>query len=38
VLDPLKPERGDHLALAILCLFLSLASILASVFDGLRFI
>ena len=38
VLDPLKPERGDHLAIAIVCIFLSFASILASVLTGLRFI
>ena len=35
-LDPLKPERGDHLIAAILCLLASLASILASVADGLK--
>jgi rhomboid protease GluP len=36
ILDPLKPERGDHLAIAIGCLLLSLLSIVASVFDGLN--
>ena len=35
LLDPLKPERGDHLAMAIGCLVLSLLSIVVSVFDGL---
>jgi rhomboid protease GluP len=35
-LDPLKPERLDHLVLAVVCLGLSLLSVLASVIDGLR--
>jgi rhomboid protease GluP len=35
VLDPLKPERGDHVLLAGLCLLLSLASVVASVVTGL---
>ena len=30
-LDPLKPERGDHIALAILCVVLSVLSIVVSV-------
>jgi rhomboid protease GluP len=37
LLDPLKPERIDHVALAIACLAASLLSILASVFHGLQF-
>jgi len=36
-LDPLKPERIDHLLAALGCLGLSLASVLVSVVDGLRF-
>jgi rhomboid protease GluP len=35
VLDPLKPERGDHVLLAGLCLLLTLASLVASVVTGL---
>ncbi len=35
-LDPLKPERGDHVLVAFGCLALSLASIAASVTFGLR--
>lgn len=35
VLDPLKPERGDHVILAVVCLALSLASVVASVVTGL---
>lgn len=35
-LDPLKPERGDHMLLALFCLLLSLASVVASVVLGLR--
>jgi rhomboid protease GluP len=31
VLDPLKPERGDHILIAIILLALSIASIVASV-------
>jgi rhomboid protease GluP len=30
ILDPLKPERGDHIVIAILCLVASLAAILWS--------
>jgi rhomboid protease GluP len=33
-LDPLKPERINHLAIAVLCLALSVLSIIASVIDG----
>jgi rhomboid protease GluP len=35
LLDPLKTERIDHLAIALVCLALSLLSILASVLHGL---
>lgn len=35
ILDPLKPERGDHVLAAALCLVLSFASILASVVTDL---
>jgi rhomboid protease GluP len=35
LLDPLRPERGDHVILAGLCLLVSLASVLASVVHGL---
>jgi rhomboid protease GluP len=35
VLDPLKPERGDHVLIAFVCLVLSLASVAASVVYGL---
>jgi rhomboid protease GluP len=31
LLDPLKPERADHVLIALLCLALSIASIVASV-------
>ena len=31
LLDPLKPERVDHIIIALVCLGLSLASIVASV-------
>jgi rhomboid protease GluP len=34
-LDPLKPERGDHAMLAILCLVASALSIAASLLVGL---
>jgi rhomboid protease GluP len=37
ILDPLKPERLDHLVVALVCLVLSLASVIASVLNGLRF-
>jgi membrane associated rhomboid family serine protease len=36
ILDPLKPERGDHVIIAGICLLLSLASVLLSVAEGLR--
>jgi rhomboid protease GluP len=36
-LDPLKPERGDHVVVAVLCLAASVAAVLASVVTGLSF-
>jgi rhomboid protease GluP len=36
VLDPLKPERGDHVIAAVVCLLLSLVSVVYSVVEGLR--
>jgi rhomboid protease GluP len=38
VLDPLKPERIDHIGIAVVCLALSLISIAASVFFGLDYL
>jgi hypothetical protein len=35
VLDPLKPERGDHVLGALVCLALSLAGVIASVVSDL---
>jgi len=35
LLDPLKPERIDHMVLAVACLFVSVLAILASVIVGL---
>jgi rhomboid protease GluP len=35
VLNPLKPERGDHIVIALVCLAASLASIVASVVTGM---
>jgi rhomboid protease GluP len=35
-LDPLKPERGDHLLIALGCLVASLLAILASIVEGLK--
>jgi rhomboid protease GluP len=37
ILDPLKPERGDHVLAAIVCLALSAAAVIASVIDGLKY-
>lgn len=37
-LDPLKPERGDHALIALLCLVVSLAAIVYSVATGLSFV
>jgi rhomboid protease GluP len=36
VLDPLAPERIDHLVAALVCLALSVLSVAASILDGLR--
>jgi hypothetical protein len=36
VLDPLKPERGDHVLVALVCLVLSLLSVAFSVVEGLK--
>ncbi len=33
-LDPLRPERGDHMLVALVCLLLSAASVVASVVTG----
>ncbi len=38
LLDPLTPERGDHLAIAVVCLVLSVVSIVVSVIHGLQFV
>jgi rhomboid protease GluP len=35
VLDPLKPERIDHMLMAVVCLGLSVLSIVVSVLHGL---
>jgi rhomboid protease GluP len=37
VLDPLKPERIDHIAIALGCLVLSVLSVVVSVLHGLQF-
>jgi len=37
ILDPLKPERLDHLAVAVGCVLVTLLSIAASVLHGLSF-
>ncbi len=38
LLDPLKPERLDHLLIALACLLMVVASIVVSVLTGLRFV
>ena len=38
LMDPLKPERGDHILIAVICLALSIASIVVSVLHGLKFL
>jgi rhomboid protease GluP len=38
LLDPLKPERGDHVLLALGCLLASLAAVVASVVYGRGFL
>jgi len=35
ILDPLTPERGDHVVIALACLALSVASVAASLVVGL---
>jgi rhomboid protease GluP len=35
ILDPLLPERGDHVVIALVCLALSVASVVASLVVGL---
>jgi hypothetical protein len=35
-LNPLKPERGDHLLIAGGCLLASLLAVLASIVEGLK--
>ena len=37
-LDPMKPERIDHIVMAVGCLALSILSIVASVLHGLQFL
>jgi membrane associated rhomboid family serine protease len=37
MLDPLKPERVDHMAIALGCIALSLLSLVASVFVPIAF-
>ena len=38
LLDPLKPERVDHIAIALVCLAASILSIVWSVIHGMRFL
>jgi rhomboid protease GluP len=38
LLDPLKPERIDHVGIALGCLALSILSVVASVLHGLQFL
>ena len=38
LLDPLKPERIDHMVMAVVCLGLSLLSIVVSVVHGVQFL
>jgi rhomboid protease GluP len=38
LLDPLKPERVDHIVIALLCLGASLVSVLVSVMHGVQFL
>ena len=37
MLDPLKPERIDHIAIALGCLAVSVLAVVASVLHGLQF-
>ena len=36
LMDPMKPERGDHILVALICLALSIGSIVVSVFTVLQ--
>jgi rhomboid protease GluP len=36
-LDPMKPERVDHIVIAVVCLALSLLSLIYSVLTGLQY-
>ena len=38
ILDPLKPERIDHIAIALACLAASILAIVVSVLHGMRFL
>jgi hypothetical protein len=38
LLDPLKPERIDHVLVAVGCLAASLLAVVVSVFHGLQFL
>lgn len=38
MLDPLKPERIDHVVIALVCLGLSVLSVVVSVIHGLQFV
>ena len=38
LLDPLKPERIDHIVIAVACLAASVLSIVASILHGLQFV
>ena len=38
MLDPLKPERIDHIVIALVCLAASLLSIVVSVIHGRQFL
>jgi rhomboid protease GluP len=38
LLDPLKPERIDHVAIALACLVASILSVVVSVLHGLQFV
>lgn len=37
-LDPLQPERGDHLLVAVICIAVTALSIIASVIAGLQYL
>ena len=36
-LDPLEPERGDHLLIAVICIALTALSIVVSIITGLKY-